>query len=65
MIPTTSGPRTTSFRSMLFCYNTGKMLKKLNSCLYQLAYGKTDFINVISLEAVKTIDNVKWGFTVL
>lgn len=32
------------FCSMLFCYNIHKMLKELNSYLYQFAYGKISFI---------------------
>lgn len=45
--------------SMLFCYNSRKMLQELNPYFYQLAYGKTVSFFVTSLKAVGPIDNTE------
>ena len=49
---------------MLFHSDIDEMLYELNSCLYQLAYGKIGLLYVVSLEFIEPIDNVKWGLTV-
>ena len=52
----TAGPWITSFH-----YNIDKMLWELNSCLYQLAYGKIGFSMCVFTE---TMNGVNWGLTV-
>lgn len=39
------------------------MPQGLNSCVYQLSYGKTGFI-IVLLKVVESIDVIKWGLNV-
>lgn len=47
-----------SFHSMLFFYNINEMLYKLNSCLYQLVYGKLVHYMSFHLRSKEPVHNV-------
>lgn len=44
---------------MLFHYNIDKMIKELNTCLYQLSSGKLVSLYAVSLKVAEPIDDIK------
>lgn len=59
----TSNPRKTLFLSTLFHCNINKIPEELNTCIYQLAYGKLVSLHNVFLKVAEPINNVKQGHT--